>query len=80
MVGTMQVQCPNCGHILETLRHDLQPAGERSVHLHWLVCPGCTHVALYTWGFVDDMDGDDRLVRENWPCTSEITMNGDHSE
>jgi hypothetical protein len=47
--------CPNCGGWLETHREETQPAGGRFVHLHWVICRACRHVALRDWSIFDEL-------------------------
>lgn len=45
--------CPNCAGQMETHRKEKQPTRHHVVHLHWVICLTCRHVALHSWTIRD---------------------------
>jgi hypothetical protein len=66
-MGASEALCPNCGYALKGLRQQRQQVGANEVVLYWAVCARCRHVALYQWAYVEPVDGDSGLEREERP-------------
>ena len=71
-MGASESLCPNCGYALQGLRQQRQQAGTNEVVLYWAICAQCRHVALHQWAYVDSVDGDTGLEREEHPVDAKV--------
>jgi endogenous inhibitor of DNA gyrase (YacG/DUF329 family) len=49
----MNVECPNCGRLLEDFRTDRQKVGKRQIVLSWMICKRCGHIGLKGWSYAE---------------------------